>query len=54
MRICRFDDNRIGVVTDDGIHDVTQAALGELPTVDLSFASLRPVYCQSSETAAGA
>jgi 2-keto-4-pentenoate hydratase/2-oxohepta-3-ene-1,7-dioic acid hydratase in catechol pathway len=31
MRICRFDDNRIGVVTDDGIHDVTQAALGELP-----------------------
>jgi 2-keto-4-pentenoate hydratase/2-oxohepta-3-ene-1,7-dioic acid hydratase in catechol pathway len=31
MRICRFDDNRIGVVTDDGIHDVTQAALEELP-----------------------
>jgi 2-keto-4-pentenoate hydratase/2-oxohepta-3-ene-1,7-dioic acid hydratase in catechol pathway len=31
MRICRFDDNRIGVVTDDGIHDVTQAALRELP-----------------------
>jgi 2-keto-4-pentenoate hydratase/2-oxohepta-3-ene-1,7-dioic acid hydratase in catechol pathway len=31
MRICRFDDNRIGVVTDDGVHDVTQAALRELP-----------------------
>ena len=31
MRICRFDDNRLGVVTDKGIHDVTQA-LKELPT----------------------
>jgi 2-keto-4-pentenoate hydratase/2-oxohepta-3-ene-1,7-dioic acid hydratase in catechol pathway len=31
MRICRFDDNRIGVVTEDGIHDVTQTALRELP-----------------------
>jgi gentisate 1,2-dioxygenase len=31
MRICRFDDNRLGVVTGDGIHDVTQT-LKELPT----------------------
>jgi 2-keto-4-pentenoate hydratase/2-oxohepta-3-ene-1,7-dioic acid hydratase in catechol pathway len=23
MKICRFDDNRIGLVLDDGIHDVT-------------------------------
>jgi 2-keto-4-pentenoate hydratase/2-oxohepta-3-ene-1,7-dioic acid hydratase in catechol pathway len=31
MRICRFDDNRLGVVTDAGIHDVT-SALSELPS----------------------
>ena len=31
MRICRFDDNRLGVVTGSGIHDVTQT-LKELPT----------------------
>src|SRR5436189_2285762 len=31
MRICRFDDNRLGVATDKGIHDVTQA-LAQLPT----------------------
>src|SRR5947208_15317293 len=27
MRICRFDDNRLGVVTDTGIHDDTQALI---------------------------
>lgn len=32
MRICRYDDNRIGVVTDDGIHDVTAVAAAELGT----------------------
>ena len=31
MRIARFDDNRVGVVLDDGIHDVT-SVLGELPS----------------------
>jgi 2-keto-4-pentenoate hydratase/2-oxohepta-3-ene-1,7-dioic acid hydratase in catechol pathway len=30
MRICRFDDNRLGVVTDKGIHDVTEL-LAQLP-----------------------
>jgi 2-keto-4-pentenoate hydratase/2-oxohepta-3-ene-1,7-dioic acid hydratase in catechol pathway len=30
MRIARFDDNRVGIVRDDGIHDVT-AALDALP-----------------------
>jgi 2-keto-4-pentenoate hydratase/2-oxohepta-3-ene-1,7-dioic acid hydratase in catechol pathway len=31
MKICRYDDNRIGLVEDDGIHDVTQA-LADLGT----------------------
>jgi 2,4-diketo-3-deoxy-L-fuconate hydrolase len=31
MRTCRFDDNRLGVVTDAGLHDVTEV-LGKLPT----------------------
>jgi 2-keto-4-pentenoate hydratase/2-oxohepta-3-ene-1,7-dioic acid hydratase in catechol pathway len=26
MKICRYDDNRIGLVQDDGIHDVTAVA----------------------------
>jgi 2-keto-4-pentenoate hydratase/2-oxohepta-3-ene-1,7-dioic acid hydratase in catechol pathway len=26
MKICRYDDNRIGLVEDDGIHDVTSVA----------------------------
>lgn len=30
MKICRFDDNRVGVVLDDGVRDVT-AALSRLP-----------------------
>jgi 2-keto-4-pentenoate hydratase/2-oxohepta-3-ene-1,7-dioic acid hydratase in catechol pathway len=30
MKIARFDDNRVGVVREDGIHDVT-SALEELP-----------------------
>src|ERR1700724_3354610 len=30
MRICRFDDNRLGVVTEKGIHDVTEL-LPQLP-----------------------
>lgn len=31
MRIARFDDNRVGIVRDDGIHDVT-SALDALPS----------------------
>jgi 2-keto-4-pentenoate hydratase/2-oxohepta-3-ene-1,7-dioic acid hydratase in catechol pathway len=30
MKICRFDENRIGVVLDDGVHDVTPV-LSRLP-----------------------
>jgi 2-keto-4-pentenoate hydratase/2-oxohepta-3-ene-1,7-dioic acid hydratase in catechol pathway len=30
MKICRFDENRIGVVLDDGVHDVT-SILSRLP-----------------------
>src|SRR5258706_10461352 len=30
MKICRFDENRVGVVLDDGVHDVTQV-LSRLP-----------------------
>lgn len=30
MKICRFDENRIGVVMDDGVHDVT-SVLSRLP-----------------------
>jgi hypothetical protein len=25
MRLCRFNDNRLGVVTEAGVHDVTEA-----------------------------
>ena len=32
MKICRFDDNRLGVVKDDGVHDVS-ALLARLPAV---------------------
>lgn len=31
MKICRFDENRIGVVMDDGVHDVT-SVLSRLPS----------------------
>jgi 2-keto-4-pentenoate hydratase/2-oxohepta-3-ene-1,7-dioic acid hydratase in catechol pathway len=31
MKICRFDENRVGLVTERGVHDVT-AALVELPS----------------------
>ena len=30
MKLCRYDENRLGVVLDDGIHDVT-SALDALP-----------------------
>jgi 2,4-diketo-3-deoxy-L-fuconate hydrolase len=46
MRICRFDDNRLGVVDGNVILDVTQALdvlpaqRYPLPTHDLLYASL--------------
>src|SRR5882762_4589256 len=36
MKICHFDDNRLGVVADDGIRDVTRV-LGKLPAVTYPF-----------------
>ena len=36
MKICRFDNNRLGLVADDGVRDVT-AALGKLPTASYPF-----------------
>ena len=36
MKICRFDDNRLGVVSDAGIHDVT-SVLGKLPSTTYPF-----------------
>ena len=42
MRICRFNDNRVGVVRDDGIHDVTDA-LGTLPSWSYPLPRLDPL-----------
>ncbi len=36
MKICRFDNNRLGLVGDDGIRDVT-AALRKLPSASYPF-----------------
>ena len=36
MKICRFDDNRLGIVGDDGIRDVS-ALLSRLPAVTYPF-----------------
>jgi 2-keto-4-pentenoate hydratase/2-oxohepta-3-ene-1,7-dioic acid hydratase in catechol pathway len=36
MKICRFDDNRLGLVGDDGIRDVS-AVLAKLPTASYPF-----------------
>jgi 2-keto-4-pentenoate hydratase/2-oxohepta-3-ene-1,7-dioic acid hydratase in catechol pathway len=32
VRLCRFGDNRLGVVSERGVHDVTAAVLGALPS----------------------
>ena len=32
MRLCRFGENRLGVVTDRGVHDATAAVLSALPS----------------------
>jgi 2-keto-4-pentenoate hydratase/2-oxohepta-3-ene-1,7-dioic acid hydratase in catechol pathway len=60
MKLCRFDDNRLGVVLDDGVHDVT-GVLSRLPKVgyplprhDLLIAALdelRPFFEEASRTA---
>jgi 2-keto-4-pentenoate hydratase/2-oxohepta-3-ene-1,7-dioic acid hydratase in catechol pathway len=33
MRLCRFDDNRVGVVLGDEVLDVTEAVMAELPAL---------------------
>ncbi len=33
MKICRFDDNRVGVVENDVVRDVTEAVASALPAV---------------------
>jgi 2-keto-4-pentenoate hydratase/2-oxohepta-3-ene-1,7-dioic acid hydratase in catechol pathway len=59
MKLCRFDDNRIGVVRGRSVHDVT-AVLGKLPAVrwplppgDLLISAL-PELRDDLERAAGA
>src|SRR5687767_5078724 len=57
MKICRYDDNRIGLVQDDGIRDVTAvlAELGKfgypLPTFDPFIAGLGALKDRILETA---
>ena len=36
MKICRFDDNRLGLVSDDGVRDVT-GALSKLPSATYPY-----------------
>ena len=60
MRICRYDDNRLGLVADDGIRDVT-ALLSRLPAVSYPFprhdaliahlAELRPQIERAAQSA---
>ena len=33
MKICRFDDDRVGVVEGDTVRDVTEAVAAALPSV---------------------
>jgi len=42
MRLCRFDDNRLGVVTDAGVHDVTDA-LRALPAYTYPLPNFDPL-----------
>lgn len=42
MRLCRFDDNRLGVVTDAGVHDVTDA-LRVLPAYTYPLPNFDPL-----------
>src|SRR5215213_611180 len=36
MKLCRYDDNRLGLVADDGVRDVS-AALAKLPSATYPF-----------------
>ena len=55
MRICRFDDNRLGVATQDGIHDVTDIVSGlpswtyPLPVFDPFIARLPEMKAKLQE-----
>ena len=57
MKICRYDDERIGLVQDDGIHDVTSVAsdLGSfrypLPKYDPFIAALDSLKGKLQEAA---
>lgn len=57
MRICRFDDNRLGVATPDGIHDVTDILSGlpswtyPLPVFDPFIARLPDITAKLEERA---
>src|SRR5947209_9231934 len=57
MRICRFDDNRLGVATPDGIQDVTDVLSGlpswtyPLPAFDPFIARLPDIRAKLQERA---
>lgn len=57
MKICRFDDNRLGLVQDDGIRDVTSVLEGigpfryPLPKEDPYIAALASLKSKIEETA---
>ncbi|MBV8746397.1 MAG: fumarylacetoacetate hydrolase family protein [Xanthobacteraceae bacterium] len=62
MRICRFDENRVGLVIGEGIHDVTDALRSlpawtyPLPVFDpfiANLAKLRPVLEEKSQHSVG-
>ncbi len=60
MRLCRFDQNRLGVVDGDRIRDVTAALDGlppyryPLPPGDMLIANLSDIAARARELAAGA
>ncbi|MFN2646747.1 MAG: fumarylacetoacetate hydrolase family protein [Burkholderiales bacterium] len=48
MKICRYDDNRLGLVADDAIYDVT-SVLGKLPSVTYPFPRHDALIAQLAE-----
>jgi 2-keto-4-pentenoate hydratase/2-oxohepta-3-ene-1,7-dioic acid hydratase in catechol pathway len=50
MRICRFDNDRLGLVLADGIHDVT-GALAALPAYTYPLPKFDPLIARLSELA---